>query len=113
MRLGFDLTFGASGRGELLARDPVSGQRYRTIAQSWTGFSAVLGGDVTYVGSSIFLPENRGPAAREIRERVRLGFHWQGENGKAAFYGVTWLGEEFEGQAGSQVIGSATFNFRF
>jgi hypothetical protein len=29
------------------------------------------------------------------------------------FYGLTWLGEEFEGQAGSQVIGSARLNYRF
>jgi hypothetical protein len=113
VRVGFDLTFGALGRGELMSRDPVSGQRYRTIAQDWTGFSTVLGADVTYVGSSEFLPENRGPVASEVRERVRLGFHWQGENETAIFYGVTWLGEEFEGQAGSQVIGSARINFRF
>ena len=61
--VGFDLTFGALGRGELMSRDPVSGQRYRTIAQDWKGYSAVLGADVTYVGSSEFFPENRGPSA--------------------------------------------------
>lgn len=113
VRVGFDLTFGDLGRGELLARDPVSGQRYRTIGQDWTGFSTVLGVDVTYVGNSVFFPENRGPTAAEIRERVRLGVQWQGENDKAVFYGLTWLGEEFEGQSGSQIVGSARFNFRF
>ena len=111
--MGFDLTFGALGWGELMSRDPVSGQRYRTIAQDWTGFSTMLGVDVAYIGSSEFFPENRGPAANKVRERVRLGVHWQGENDTAVFYGVTWLGEEFEGQAGSQVIGSARLNFRF
>jgi hypothetical protein len=113
VRIGFDLTFGALGRGELMSRDPVSGQRYRTIAQDWTGYSAVLGADVTYVGSSEFFPESRGPGATEVRKRVRLGVHWQGENNTAVFYGMTWLGEEFDGQAGGQVIGSARFNFRF
>jgi hypothetical protein len=113
IRTGFDLTFGSLGRGELLVRDPVSGHRYRTIAHDWTGYSAILGADVTYVGSSMFLPETRGPAASKVRERVRLGVHWQGENDKALFYGLTWLGEEFEGQAGSQVIGSARLNYRF
>lgn len=113
VRVGFDLTFGALGRGELMSRDPVSGQRYRTIAQDWTGYSAVLGADVTYVGSSEFFPENRGAGATEVRKRVRLGLHWQGENNTAVFYGMTWLGEEFDGQAGGQVIGSARFNFWF
>jgi hypothetical protein len=113
VRVGFDLTFGDLGRGELMSRDPVSGQRYRTIGQDWTGFSTMLGADIAYVGSSEFFPENRGPTLNEIRERVRLGVQWQGEKDTAVFYGVTWLGEEFEGQAGNQVIGSARLNFRF
>ncbi len=73
----------------------------------------MLGADVTYVGSSVFFLENRGPAAAEIRERVRLGVQCQGENDRAAFYGLTRLDEEFEGQSGSQIVESARFNFRF
>lgn len=113
LRVGVDLTFGSLGRGELMMRDPVTGQRYRTIAQEWTGFSTVFGADLTAVGDSAFFPEDRGPAAKKVRERVRLGVHWQGKDNKAVFYGATWLGEEFEGQSGGQVVGSARFNFRF
>ena len=113
MRAGFDLTFGALGRGELLTRDTVSGQRYRTIANDWTGLSAVFGADIAYVGSSVYFPETRGPIVNKTRERVRLGVHWQGKKDTAMFYGMTWLGEEFEGQDGGQLIGSARLNFRF
>ncbi len=113
MRVGVDLTFGAFGRGELLVRDPVSGHRYRSISQGWTGFSTVIGADLTYVESSTFLPDTRGPAASEIRERVRVGVQWQRDEGKGTFLGVTWLGEEFEGQAGGQLVGSARLNFKF
>jgi hypothetical protein len=60
-----------------------------------------------------FSTKNRGPGATEVRKRVRLGLHWQGENNTAVFYGMTWLGEEFDGQAGGQVIGSARLNLWF
>lgn len=113
VRAGFDLTFGSLGRGELMSRDLVSGQRYRTVANDWSGLSAVLGADFAYVGSSVYFSETRGPSVSKTRERVRLGIHWQGENEAALFYGMTWLGEEFEGQDGGQVIGSARLNFRF
>jgi len=113
VRAGFDLTFGDLGRGELLVRDTVAGHRYQTIAQDWSGFSTVIGADIAAVGSSVFLPENRGPQAKDTRVRVRAGGQWQGKDGKKAFYGLTYLGEEFEGQAGGQVIGSARVNFKF
>jgi hypothetical protein len=113
MRVGVDLTFGAFGRGELLVRDPVTGQRYRSISNGWTGFSTVIGADLTYVDSSTYLPDNRGPAASDLRERVRVGLQWQREESKGTFLGVTWLGEEFEGQSGGQLVGSARLNFKF
>ena len=114
LRAGFDLSFGQVGKGELLVRDPVTGQRYRTIKNDgWSGASFVVGADMAYVDSSIFLPTDRGFSITDSRDRVRAGLHFQNKNGAGGFYGVTWLGEEFEGQGGSQVVGSAQFNLRF
>ena len=114
LRAGFDLSFGQVGKGELLVRDPVTGQRYRTIKNDgWSGVSFVVGADMAYVESSIFLPTDRGFSTTDSRDRVRAGLHFQNKNGAGGFYGVTWLGEEFEGQGGSQVVGSAQFNLRF
>lgn len=113
IRAGFDLTFGQVGHGELLARDKVTGQRYRATKQDWSGYSFVLGADIAHVSDSIYLPENRGITLTDTRERVRAGLHWQNENGTAAFYGLTWLGKEFEGQSASQVVGSVRFNLEF
>lgn len=49
----------------------------------------MLGADVTYVLSSDFFLEGRRPGTTEVRKRVRLGVHWQGENNTAVFYGMT------------------------
>lgn len=113
LRAGFDLTFGQMGRGELLARDKVTGQRYRAVRNDWSGYSFVLGADVAYVSDSIYLPGARGYVLTDTRERVRAGVHWQGESGQAVFYGLTWLGKEFEGQTENQVVGSVRFNLKF
>lgn len=113
LRAGFDLAFGQVGRGELMTRDKVTGHLYRTIRSDWTGYSFVLGADVAHVADSIYLPESGGFALNDSRERVRAGVHWQGESGRAGFYGLTWLGKEFEGQEESQVIGSIRFNLEF
>ena len=105
-RAGFDWTYGRLGQGELLVRDPVAGQRYRVITEDWTGWSFTLGADMAYVESSVFLPDDRGPALDNTRERVRAGVMWQGESGFAGFAGLTYLGKEFEGQSEGQLVGS-------
>jgi hypothetical protein len=46
------------------------------------------------------------------RERLRAGVGWRGER-LDAFYGLTYLSPEFEGQDEGQVLGSAHVNFRF
>lgn len=112
-RVGFDWTYGALGQSELLIRDPVTGHRYRAVTSDWSGYSFVLGGDIAYVEDSEFLPDNRGPALEQTRERVRAGVMWQGENGASAFGGLTYLGREFEGQDEGQLVGSVRVRFGF
>ena len=111
-RIGADLTIGSVGQGELLVRDPVTGQRYRAVHQRVPGFSYVVGGDIAYVDESAFLPADRGYALTDSRSRLRAGVHWQGEK-NAAFYGITYLSEEFEAQPEGQYIGSFRLQLRF
>lgn len=112
LRVGADLTFGAVGRGELLVRDPVTGQRYRVITQPERGFSFTLGGDIAYVADSIYLPSSRGYALSDHRDRLRAGVHWQGRR-TGVFFGMTYLGEEFAAQPEGQVVGALQVNLTF
>jgi len=113
MRAGFDVTIGELGRGELLVRDSVTGQRYRTVQAEWSGFSFVFGADVAAVSDSEFLPVGGNVALRDTRERVRAGVMWRSEVGITGFYGLTYLGEEFEGQNEGQVVGSVRVRVAF
>jgi hypothetical protein len=112
VRMGADVTIGTVGTGELLVRESITGQRYRVIDQKIPGMTFVMGIDIAHVADSIYLPENRGYTLTDTRDRVRAGLHWQGENA-AAFYGVTWLGREFETQTESQVVGSIRLKLEF
>ncbi|PJE29230.1 hypothetical protein SAMN06297129_1160 [Pseudooceanicola antarcticus] len=110
LRAGVDISFGAIGRGELMVRDPVTGQRYRVVQdEAARGSSFVLGGDIAHVASSIYLSDAE---LREDRSRLRAGMHWQGDT-MSGFYGLTWLGEEFSGQDEGQLIGSVRLKFEF
>lgn len=112
LRAGADVTIGHIGQGELLVRDPVSGQRYRTMQHSAPGRSFVIGADIAHVTESAYLPASRGYVLTDSRQRLRAGVHWQGEK-TSGFYGLTWMGEEFEGQGEGQVIGSVRLNLNF
>jgi len=111
-RIGADFTFGTVTRGELMSRESITGQRYRLIYRSAPGFSFVAGGDMAYVSDSVYLPEDRGYQLTSRRDRARAGVHWQGENA-SAFYGLTYLGREFEQQPEGQVAGSIRIKLRF
>lgn len=113
VRAGADITFGRLTQGELLVREPVTGQRYRVVREDVPGYAFVLGADIAYVEDSEFLPARSGVQAEDTRARVRGGMHWEGRGGGSVFYGVTWLGEEFEGQDEGQVVGSLQFRLRF
>jgi hypothetical protein len=113
VRAGADLTFGGLGIGELLVRESVTGHRYRVIGnEDAGGFSFLVGADMAHVSDSVYLPEDRGYELTDTRDRVRAGVHWQGQNA-SAFYGVTYLGEEFKAQEDSQVVGSIHINLSF
>jgi len=111
-RVGADLSFGSIGRGELLSRESITGQRYRVIYDAAPSFSFVLGGDLAYVSDSVYLPESQGYQLSDHRDRLRAGVHWQGENA-SAFYGLTYLSEEFAAQSEGQVVGSIRVKLRF
>jgi hypothetical protein len=113
-RVGADLTFGGVGQDALLVRDPVTGQRYRAIQNDIPGFSLTVGGDMAHVDHSEFLPSDRGVVVEDARNRLRGGVHWQGRTGHRAFYGLTWLGREFEAQRTSgQIVGSVRLQINF
>lgn len=110
-RVGFDLTIGPAGQGELLVRDPVTGHRYRTITGDATGFSFVAGADIARVTDSLYLPASTNTLT-DSRHRLRAGLHWQGEKWQG-FYGLTWLGPEFVGQQSGQLVGAVRIKFTF
>ncbi|SEO12738.1 hypothetical protein SAMN04488103_11286 [Gemmobacter aquatilis] len=113
LRFGGDMVVGNFGRGGLMSRDTVTGQRVEGIAGTINaGTSFTLGGDVAQVFDSVYLPESGTAELTDTRMRLRAGFNWQGER-SALFYGVTWLGKEYEDQPDGQVVGSLRLNLRF
>jgi hypothetical protein len=107
LRAGADITIGSVGMAELLVRDRVTGQRYRVVTAPHPGVAFVVGADYAYVQDSIYL---RRP--RDTRARVRTGVHFQTRR-VGGFYGLTWMGPEFEGQKEGQVIGSIRLKVDF
>lgn len=113
LRVGGDLVLGRFGHEGLFTRDTVTGQRVLGITGTAdAGTSLTVGADMARVFDSAYMP-SRGPARPEdLRTRLRAGLQWQGERSDA-FYGVTWLGREFENQPEGQVVGSLRLNLRF
>lgn len=113
-RAGFDVTLGSLGQGGLRTRDPITGQRIAGITNlaDEGGWSLLLGADAAWVDGSVFLPEDRGFLAEDVRQRARLGVNY-GLGQSDVFYGVTWMSEEFVGQPEPQVVGSLSVDIRF
>ncbi|KAA2312397.1 DUF2219 family protein [Pseudooceanicola sediminis] len=107
LRAGADVSFGPVGIAELLVRDRVTGQRYRVVQDKAPGAALVVGADYAYVHDTIYMPR-----PRDTRSRVRAGVHVQLRRG-SGFYGLTWMGPEFEGQPEGQVVGTARLKFEF
>lgn len=113
LRVGGDLVFGTFGRADLMLRDTATGQRFRAVAGSkQPGVSVVMGGDVARVFDSTYLPEGGAVTASDTRHRLRAGVQWQGDR-SSAFYGVTYVGPEFEEQDEGQLVGAVALNLRF
>nr|WP_256474272.1 lipid A-modifier LpxR family protein [Lutimaribacter sp. EGI FJ00013] len=58
------------------------------------------------------MPADRGYDLTDMRTRLRLGVHHDGRLG-SLFYGLTWLGKEFEAQPDGQLTGSLRLRVRF
>ena len=113
VRAGGDLVVGSFGKGALMLRDDVTGQRYRAINGAHIpAMSFTLGGDVARVFDSAYLPSGGAAVASETRTRIRAGVQWQGEKA-STFYGITYLSPEFDSQPEGQVVGSLNVNLRF
>lgn len=112
-RVGVDVLIGASYRNNFFIREPVTGHLMTNVRdsddRSW-GF--VMGGDLAGVAHSNLLPGGRGYDVRSTRVRARAGVAYQGEN-SGVFYGLTYLGPEFEGQSEGQMTGSLHLRFNF
>ena len=113
VRAGGDLVIGSFGKGSLMLRDEVTGQRYRAVDGAHIpAMSFTLGGDVARVFDSAYLPEGGAAVMTDTRARIRAGVQWQGEQA-SAFYGLTYLSPEFDSQPEGQVVGSLNVNLRF
>lgn len=112
LRFGGDLIIGNVGQTNLKLRDVTTGHLYHATQTDGSGTSFVLGGDVAMVTDSYYLPSSDGYELTDTRTRLRAGVHWEGDKA-GIFYGVTWLGEEFEGQGDDQLLGTLRLRLRF
>ncbi|MEN8894216.1 lipid A-modifier LpxR family protein [Planktotalea arctica] len=112
VRAGMDFEIGKSGGSDVMVRDGITGQRYRTILLGEGGVSFIVGADTAIVSQSAYLPLNRGFALTDRRDRARAGVYWQGKNSHG-FFGVTYLGREYTTQASEQVVGSIRLALKF
>ncbi len=112
IRAGGDIIIGTWGQGDLLVREPDTGQFYTATRGGTPGLSLVLGGDAAWVADSHYLPSSRGYRLTDTRKRLRAGVKWQGQR-HGVFYGVTWLGKEFVGQSDTQLVGTLNFRINF
>jgi hypothetical protein len=112
VRAGGDVVIGGAWNGALMLRDPVTGQRHSGVDGGGVGLSLTLGADVAHVFSSAYLPSGGAAELSDSRTRVRAGMEWQGTRADL-FYGLTYLGPEFEGQDEGQLTGSLNVNFDF
>ena len=113
VRVGGDLVIGKLGRDDLMLRDPGTGQRYRAVqGNREPALSFVVGGDIAQVFDSKLLPSGESATLSDTRSRLRAGVHWQGKKA-SAFYGLSYLGPEFDQQLEGQVVGALNLNLQF
>jgi hypothetical protein len=112
-RIGVDAVFGNVMINDFMLRDSVSGQLIsHSKVDNGNGFSFLVGADAAYVADSNYLPNSGASQFETFRPRVRAGVAWQTQS-IDTFYGLTWLGKEFETQTDSQVVGSLNFRLNF
>lgn len=111
-RIGADLMIMRAGFADLLLREHTTGQLFSGVETDGTGHSFIVGGDITKVFDSAYLPASRGYQLTDYRTRLRAGIDWKGEK-VGLFYGVTYLGEEFKAQPEGQLVGTVNVRFNF
>ncbi len=113
LRVGGDVTFGSFARDALMLRDSTTGQRYRGVkGDRVEGMSLTLGGDIARIYDSEYFLAGDVATVSDTRSRLRAGVHWQGAQSEA-FYGLTWMGKEFDQQVEEQVVGSINLRLQF
>lgn len=113
IRTGIDFEFGHECVGQYKVREVTTGQRYADHnCRNRKSSLATLGIDFAGVLDSHLLPSSSGLDFARSRVRVRLGVQQEGRYG-SIFYGLTWLGKEYEGQRSGQVVGSIGINLVF
>jgi hypothetical protein len=113
IRVGGDITLGGYARDALMLRDSATGQRYRGVTGDRVeGMSLTLGGDIARVFDSEYFRAGDVATLADTRSRLRAGVHWQGAQSEA-FYGLTWLGKEFDQQVDDQLVGSINLRLQF
>lgn len=112
--IGADVTIGNREMNAVRLRDATSGQLYQPDVkdQAHQGVELLLGADVAHVWTSEYMPAAQGYVVEPVRFRGRAGVQLSAPHADM-FYGVTWLGPEFEGQSSGQVVGSLNVNLRF
>ena len=113
VRVGGDVLIGPVGDEALMLRDVATGQLYRGGGQGDPGVSYLIGGDIAAVAGSAYLPEDGGYVVSDTRSRARAGVMWRPTDDVTFFYGMTYLGAEFDRQPEGQVLGSLTLDFNF
>ena len=112
-RVGMDVILGGALLNDFLLRDSVSGQLVsHSKADDGNRFGFLMGADAAYVLDSNYLPNSGTLAFESFRPRARAGIVYQREKFDL-FYGVSWLGKEFEAQNSSQVVGSLSIKVGF
>lgn len=112
-RVGFDALIGRNYSRNFFVRDTATGQLTTNVRASDTAsWGFTVGGDAAYVSDSELLPTSRGYTVKSTRIRARAGVAWEGTASRV-FYGLTYLGEEFEGQGSGQFTGSISLRFKF
>lgn len=112
LRAGVDFEIGRLIQNDVMVRDGITGQRYRTMQQDDGGISFIVGLDTALISDSAYLPSSRGLTLTNTRDRARVGINWNRKN-THGFFGVTYLGREFTTQASEQVVGSIRLGLKF
>ena len=111
IRIGVDVGLFGDLSEALLARAPVSGQRYSVIDRVEEGFLLSAGVDVTRVIGSLILSGNALRTSK-YRARARVGLNYV-KGRWSNFIGWTYLSPEFEQQHTGQLLGSFFIKARF